>query len=195
MSVVLQSPANAFSMMRQYGGLGGPLLYNLYAVAMIMVLVALIVLPILAVVGVFGVGNNNNGGAVILGVAAVVVAVIAITLFYAVIWVVVVPLVWAAIIHVSLMVIGGAKHGFETTFRVICFGCFSVLPPSMFLNLVPYLGFFAAVVWTVVVLIYGISRAHEISGGKATAAVLLPVGVCCGFGLLLAILGSLDAFR
>jgi hypothetical protein len=196
MSTVLGSPENAFTMMRQYGGLGGPLLYNLYSVGMIMTLVALIVVPILALVGVFGAGNNNNGGAMVLGVAAVAGAVIVMTLFYAVILVVVVPLVWAAVTHVSLMVVGGAKHGFETTFRVICFGYFSLLPPSMFLNLVPYLGGLAVMIWTVVVLVYGISRAHEISGGKATAAVLLPVGVCCGLGLIIMIVGfSLDAWQ
>ena len=35
-------------------------------------------------------------------------------------------------------------------------------------------------VWIRVLLVYGLARGHEISGGKATAAVLLPMFMCCG---------------
>ena len=38
--------------------------------------------------------------------------------------------------------------------------------------------------WNIVVLIIGLARAHETSEGKAAAAVLVPVGLCCLFLLL-----------
>jgi hypothetical protein len=189
MGMVIGSPSHAFSVMRQYGGLGVPLLYNLYAVGMIFALCSVIALPLLAIAGAFA-DWNNNGGAMAAGVAAVAGFVIIGAIFYAVILVVVGPLLSSAIIHVTLMAVGGAKQGFETTFRVMCFGYYSLLLPSMFLGLVPYLGGLAATIWMVVILIHGLSRAHEISGGKAAAGVLLPVGLCCGFFVVIAILDN-----
>jgi hypothetical protein len=195
MSMVISSPTNAFLVMRQYGGLGKPLLFNAYAVGMLMALASICMVPLLALLAAFGLFDQNNGGAFALSAAIIVGLAIVGAIFYAVLLILVMPLVWSGMTHVSLMMVGGANHGFETTFRVICFGYFSVLLPSMLLNFVPYLGGFAAAIWTAVVLIYGISRAHETSGGRASAAVLLPMAVCCGIGVLIAILGNLNEFR
>jgi hypothetical protein len=101
-------------------------------------------------------------------------------LVYAVMMIVVFPLLWAALTHLSLMIFKGAQHGFETTFRVLSYAYFSILLPGMFLSLIPYLGGFAVLIWMLAVIIIGLGRAHEISGGKAAAAVLAPIGVCCG---------------
>lgn len=46
-------------------------------------------------------------------------------------------------------------------------------------NLVPVCGGLIGGIWTIVITVIGISRAHEISTGKALAAVLVPVVTCC----------------
>ncbi len=194
MGMVLGSPTQAFSVMRQYGGLGGPLLFNVYAVGMLMALAALIIVPILALVGLFGGWNNNNAQAAAVGAAFIGLFAIIGIIFYGVLLTVVMPLVWAGITHLMLMMVGGAKQGFETTFRVICFGYFSLLLPSTFINIVPYLGGLASMIWIIVVLVHGLARAHETTGGKATAAVLLPMLLCCGLFIALVTIEEWGAF-
>ena len=48
------------------------------------------------------------------------------------------------------------------------------------LAFIPYVGGFAMMIWLIVMLIIGFSKAHEIPPGKAALAVLLPFGLCCG---------------
>ena len=90
----------------------------------------------------------------------------------------------AAILHVCLMIVGGAKQSFETTFRVVCFSAGSVYP----LMIIPLCGGVIAGVWGIVLRCIGLARAHETDTGRAVLAVFLPLIVCCGGGLLLAIL-------
>ena len=140
--------------------------------------------PILAIITLFGQANNDvSETAVIVGGVAIF------GLAYLLMLVVIVPLVSAAAMHATLLMIDGAKQGFETTFRVMCYGYYSALVPATFLNIVPYLGGMASMVWITVILVYGLSRGHEISGGKATTAVLLPMLMCCGgmIGLAIAV--------
>ncbi len=91
------------------------------------------------------------------------------------------PFIFGGLVHMSLMLVGGAKKTFETTFRVISFSQGSSAP----LQLVPCCGGLVALVWCLVANCIGIARTHEIDTGRATLAVLLPVIVCCGGGLLL----------
>jgi len=89
----------------------------------------------------------------------------------------------SAIYHVCLMIIGGAKQPFETTFRVVCFGGGSVSP----LLVIPFCGGLVVLVWKIVVYSIGLARAHETETGRALLAVLLPLIICCGFGIVAAI--------
>jgi len=179
MWLIVGSPSQAFSMMRQSGGLGTPLLFNFYAVGMVFSLIAVIAVPILVMIGVFA-GQNNNGRDAMLGILAGTGIAVVVAVFYAAMLAVVTPFLWAGITHLMLYLVGGARQSFETTFRAISFGYFSTLFPSMLISLVPYLGGLVAMVWIIVVVVIALQRAHEITGGKATAAVLLPVGICCG---------------
>jgi len=81
----------------------------------------------------------------------------------------------SGILHVCLMLVRGARSGFEATFRVAAFG----YSPYIFL-VIPFCGSFIAAVWVVVLAIIGLREAHETTGGKAAFAVFLPVVVCCG---------------
>ena len=186
MAVVLGSPTRAFTIMRQYGGLTAPLMYNLYAVGMLMALLLLIVVPIALLIA-FAASRDKNGGDIVAGIAIASGIGLIAAAFYGVMLTVVWPAVCSAITHLMLMLWGSARQGFETTFRVVSFGYFSVLVPGMLLAFVPYLGGFAMMIWALVVIIIGLSRGHEISGGKATLAVLTPVFLCCGLYFLLII--------
>jgi len=98
-----------------------------------------------------------------------------------------VAFVTSALIHLALMVIGGANRPFEATFRVVCYsgGATAVL------QLLPVCGAFAATIWNFIIMVIGISAVHKISTGRAAVAVLLPTLVCCG--LILAAVFALIA--
>ncbi|MGZ5003197.1 MAG: YIP1 family protein, partial [Chthoniobacterales bacterium] len=82
----------------------------------------------------------------------------------------------AAITHVCLMIVGGAKQSFETTLRVICYGGGS----ANVLNIIPFCGGFIAAIASLIVNTIGLARAHETDTWRALVAILLPMVVCCG---------------
>jgi hypothetical protein len=83
--------------------------------------------------------------------------------------------VTAGILHVMLLLLGGARRDFEATFRVVSFS-----QATAILFLVPFCGQFVAAIWALVLHVLGLAEAHRIGHGKAAAAVLLPVvAVCC----------------
>ena len=86
----------------------------------------------------------------------------------------------SAIIHVCLMLVGGAKKSFETTFRVVCFASGSTQP----LLIIPFCGGLISGIWGIVAECIGLARAHETDVGRAVLAILLPLIVCCGGGFL-----------
>ncbi len=91
--------------------------------------------------------------------------------------------IWSGIVHLVLMVLGGAKRDFEATFRVMGYS-----QAASVLQIIPICGSLAAVVYSIVLEIIGLSHAHGISKGQAAAAVLLPILlVCCCCGLLFAV--------
>jgi len=100
---------------------------------------------------------------------------------------------WAGIVHLVLMMLGGAKHGYEATFRTLAYAYGS----TALFQAVPFCGGLIALVWSLVVQIIGLKEMHETGGGKAAAAVLLPLLLCCclcvGFFLIVLTLGGLAA--
>jgi hypothetical protein len=85
----------------------------------------------------------------------------------------------SGILHVCLMLVRGARSGFEATFRVVAYS------NSAYIFLViPFCGSLLAAVWAIVLAIIGLREAHETTGGKAAFAVFLPVVVCCGLVLV-----------
>jgi len=96
----------------------------------------------------------------------------------------------AGFTHLLLMMVKGARAGFEATFRVVSY-CFS---PILF-QAIPICGGLIWFFWTLVISIIGLRDAHDISGGKAAFAVLFPLFLCCGVAVLLVLLfmGALAA--
>src|SRR5881396_1622586 len=97
----------------------------------------------------------------------------------------------SAVVHLCLMIVGGANQSFETTFRVLAFSHGSTGP----LQMIPICGGVIAGVWALVCSCIGLERANETDTGRAVLAVFLPVIVCCGGGLLVAFMfGALGAW-
>jgi len=171
-----------FSNMRREGGLGAPLLFGLLG-GMIGATFNLLLQFGLQGALMFVTGNFNRGlgpgeGLLIFGIfAAIGIIVMPIFLILGMFF-------NAAITHLMLLLLGGARFPFETTFRVVayCAGGTSIL------LLIPFCGQYAQGIVQIVFTIFGIWKAHEISGGKATAAVLLPIGLC-----VLAVVGIIVA--
>jgi hypothetical protein len=88
----------------------------------------------------------------------------------------------AAILHFCCMLVGAlqnSRSGFEGTLRAVCYSQVSSLA-----SIIPVVGGLIATVWGIVLAVRGVERLHQTTSGKAVAAVLIPVVVCCG-GLLL----------
>jgi len=171
---VLAEPTDFFTRLPKGGGLGGPLLYGtltgyigLLANTLYQVVLGLIQGPPpeggtpmeQLVAGLRG-GMPLWQGAlmVVLGPVVVVLGL----------------LVGAAVWHVCLMMVGGAREDFEATLRVACF-----VNATALLQVVPFCGGIVAPFYGLGVGILGLARAHEIPIGRAALAVLGPLLLCC----------------
>jgi hypothetical protein len=185
LKMVLSKPVAAFTAMKREGGLGEPLLYaviggtfgGVFAVTYNFALRS------------FGSFGDRHGAMEHLfgGIGWIFLLVltplfVAIGMFVA-----------SAILHVCLMIVGGAKQSFETTFRVVCFAEGSASP----LLVIPFCGGFIVGIWKIVLYCIGLARAHETDTGRAVIAVLLPLIVCCGgiIFLIAMMFGGLGAWN
>ena len=85
----------------------------------------------------------------------------------------------SGLLHLMLMLLGGARSGFEATFRVVCFSQATTLLLVIPLFLIPFCGLLG-VVWCLALYVIGLAEAHRIGRGTSLAAVLLPlVALCC----------------
>lgn len=85
--------------------------------------------------------------------------------------------IWSAIVHLCLVIVAGLQQseaGFEGSFRVVSYSSVGQLA-----NLVPVMGGLLCLVWTLILAVIGIQQIHRSSQGKAIAAVLIPLVVCC----------------
>ena len=100
--------------------------------------------------------------------------------------------VGSGILHLMLLLLGGARRGFEATFRVVCFSQATTLLLLIPLFLIPFCGL-AVVVWCLSLYVIGLAQAHQIGYGQSLAAVLLPILAlcCCCAGLALTFAGAL----
>lgn len=169
----MMQPTYAYSVMRQYGGMGQPMMYCGFGLAAGVVGQMLWYLPFMAILALAANGGGGGGDA-----AAMLGVQVVLTVIQGVVGVVLGAtlglLIGAAVGHVCLMLVGGARHGFETTLRVLGYANGS----TAWLNVIPFIGGLIGAVWLLVLEIVGLARAHEISVGKAALAVFLPLIVC-----------------
>jgi hypothetical protein len=169
---VLFAPIETFRAMRRDGGIGGPLLFAV----------------ILGTIGGWfailwnaffqslGFLSEGIGDEEILGMFGLIVIAFLMPIF-----VLIGTFIGAAITHLCLFLVGGAKRDFETTFRVLCY----VSGSTSLFEIVPICGGVVGGIWYIVALILGLRETHEITTGRAAVAVLLPIIVCCLCGLWL----------
>lgn len=182
LAMVLTKPDLAFRTMKTEGGLAEPLIYALIG-GCVGGIVSLLLSLGLQSMGLFA--GQRDTFAALAGVGVGSIALIILVPLFIVIGL----FIGAAIVHLCLMLVGGANKSFETTFRVVAFSQGSTGP----LQIIPVCGGPIAFVWALVVNCIGLARAHEISTGRAVLAVLLPLVVCCGAILLLIMFGGIAA--
>jgi phage FluMu protein Com len=183
----MMQPTHAFSIMRQYGGMGQPMMFCAWGLGMGVLGQMVWYLPLVVLMSLAAAGQGGNGpggGEIAMMVGVQVVTQVISGVFTVALGATLGILIGAAIGHVCLMIVGGARQGFETTLRVIGYAQGS----TAWLNVIPIFGGLIAFVWLVVLEIIGFARAHEISTGKAALAVLLPMVLCFVLVFLLALL-------
>lgn len=192
---VLLQPGDTFSRMRRDGGLGTPIAFVSITgfigmfFAMIYQAVLQVALPSLA----GGASGLPPDAAAVYTTTVVGTSVVMVVL--APLIVIVSSFITAGLYHLMLSLFSGANQPFETTMRVVCY----TSGAGMLLNIIPFCGGTVGGIWALVVAIIGLARAHETSGGKAAAAVLLPIILCClviglAYGGIVAAMFSSGAF-
>ncbi|MEY2502221.1 MAG: hypothetical protein QOI07_2555 [Verrucomicrobiota bacterium] len=184
-SLLIAKPSEAFAMMRPEGGMMDPLLFGLIG-GCAGSIVSILFQALLRFIPGFG-GRDDlfNMFGISQWVFLVIYAVLSplfvlLGLFLA-----------GALLHVCLMLVGGANRPFETTFRVVCF----TAGAANLFSMIPMCGGLIAAVYNVVLECIGLSRAHQTTTGKALMAIFLPLIVCCGVAIILGIvLGGFGAF-
>lgn len=159
--LIYGSTPRMFQTMRQRGGIGAPLAFGVLG-ALLGVIPGLGLQVLLELV----VGRAGAQELITLVVTAIAMPLMATIVLF----------VHAAVYHIMLMVFGGANYGLETTLRVVCYAAGASGP----LTIVPCVGGPVSVVINAIFMVIGLTHAQETSGGKAAAAVLVPLVVCCG---------------
>ena len=175
------NPGEAFRRMPVTGGLGRPLFY---AIAVGWVSIAVAVFWNVLLQGMWMPFLESTEDLAGMG------AMYGLTVGWALVMIVIAPLfviigvfIAAAILHLMLMIVGGASSGFEATVRVVCYAYTAQLA-----GMVPFCGSIIAMIWTAVLYVMGFSIAHRTTQGKALIAVLLPIILCCVMGVILMII-------
>lgn len=190
--VLFDAPAT-FRRMRREGGVLGPLLfYWPLALVFTWIGIAWSVGQQRLMSGMPGGDANPFAGLGIDPARLVGVQLILAPVFSVLIW-----FIWSGIAHLFLMMVGGARQSFETTMRVMAYA----MGATSVFQIIPICGGLIGFLWALVVEIIGIAEAHETSTGRAAAAVLLPIVLCClclVIGLFVAVamgISLLDAFK
>jgi hypothetical protein len=176
-TVLLMKPSEAFTLMKREGGLTDPLLFVLIGGSASILVSVLFQIGLQSLVGLGGSNNVMNvfGGGVVVLILFLVLAPVLLALGM---------FVGSGILHLFLMMVGGAHRPFETTFRVFCYSWGA----AYLFSIIPFCGGYVTPIYSVVLQSIGVSRAHETTMGKAVLAVLLPLVICCGVGVLIFVL-------
>ena len=171
--LVLTAPSQAFARMSLTGSLAKPILFAIifgwigvvarqaYGIAFRSAFANLM-------------GSLHMPGPFGAGAFAFPIAFSIIAMIFAPIFVLIGVFIWSLIVHLFLMLVGGATKGFAATVRVVCYaGVVQIL------QVVPFCGGLIAFVWAIVLYIIGLAAAHRTTQGKAALAVLLPLVLCC----------------
>lgn len=171
---LISNPTQTLTTAEPDAPMGSSLLYAMLSMVVgfgpTIVIYGLILIPTM----IFGSGSSGTklgGGLTAVLVPLGVVAYMAFLLVMQVAFM----FVLSGIEHLALMVLGANPRSFTVTLRAHTLGTAPYL-----LGLVPICGLYIFYVWALVLRIIAHSQLHKTSGGKAAAAVLLPVVLFCG---------------
>jgi hypothetical protein len=168
---ILLDPANGFSNVRRSGGLGAPLTY--YAVGIAPAVIIGFLFQIL-LGGSAMLGGGDRGAAAMGGAMLIVFMLIGLVAVFVMFF------IGTGIVHLVLSLLGGARHGYEATFRTFAYAAGSAAPIGM----VPFCGGFISAIWTLVCAVMGLANMQETTPVKAAIAIFAPVLLCCILGFL-----------
>jgi hypothetical protein len=174
-------PGEAFAGMPTTGGIGSPLVYAI-VVGWISIAVAVVWNTLFQGMWIPFMGSGEEAAVAAMFTGAWAVGMV----FLAPIFVIIGVFISAAILHLMLMIVGGANHGFEATVRVVCY-----TQTAQLANIIPLCGGIVALVWQIILFVTGFATAHRTTQGKAILAVVLPVVLCCAFMAALLFMGVL----
>jgi hypothetical protein len=163
---ILLDPMNGFSNVRRTGGLGAPLTYYVVGIAPAVIIGLLFQL---LMGGTAMLGGGRGGAAAVGGVMIIVFMLVALVAGFVMFFVI------TGIIHLVLSLLGGAKYGFEATFRTFAYAAGSAAPIGM----VPICGGFIAGIWSLVCAVMGLANMQETTPVKAAIAIFAPIVLCC----------------
>ncbi len=177
------APGQAFRSMPTAAGLGRPLLFAI-VVGWISIFFASVWILLFGGLTVPFVDRSELGE---LGLAfGASTGILIVLMVLAPLFIIIGVFIQAAILHLMLLIVGGASHGFEATTRVCSYAYAAQLA-----QIIPFCGGLISAIWSLILLIVGFSEAHQIPRGKAAIAVILPVVLCCGFMVMLLFMGAL----
>ncbi|MDH3815087.1 MAG: YIP1 family protein [Acidobacteriota bacterium] len=174
-------PGEAFAGMPTAGGIGSPLLYAI-VVGWIGIAIAVVWNMLFQGMWIPFMGGGEEAAIMAGFTAAWAVGLIILAPIFVIIGV----FIGAAILHLMLMIVGGAYNGFEATVRVVCYA-----QTAQLAGIIPFCGGLISMVWAIILYVIGLATAHRTTQGKAALAVLLPVVLCCAFMAALLFMGVL----
>jgi hypothetical protein len=165
---ILLDPQGGFRNVRRTGGLGAPLLY--YASGAAPFILASILFQLI------GIGGSMMGGGDVAGPAALVggLGMVGVMLFM-VVGIFVFFFIYTGLVHLTLSLLGGARHGYEATVRTFAYAHGSALPIGM----VPFCGGAIAGIWALICEIFGLAEMQETTPVKSAIAIFAPLVLCC----------------
>lgn len=178
---ILTQPGETFSRMPREGGFGAPLIFSIL-LSWAGIIAASLYQGIWFMVNPAALEQEMEG--ISLGLFWAILAGVLIVMP---IFITLIAFIGSAITHLCLMLTGGAKHSYETTFRVTAYS----QGATGILQFIPFCGGLLYTVWYLVALIIGLTKAHQTETWRVVVAVLLPVILCCGlFAALMGFAGA-----
>ena len=164
------NPTYAFTIMRQEGGIGSPMMYGLVG-QMIGAAAAAVWQVLFGILAIAAAGGGGEAAGVMIfqfGLQIVwgfVAAALGATIGL---------LIAAGIMHLFLMIVGAGNRGYETTFRVLAF----VNGSLAWTQVIPILGPLVGGIWMLVIQVIGLAKAQETDIGKVIIALVLQIVAC-----------------
>jgi hypothetical protein len=166
---VLFEPSRAFSSMKKEGGLGQSLLYYFLLMTFAGTVSTVYQAATDAILGL----HRGTGEPAAVLVQAALTPVFA--FLFLLIFLPLFQFVAAGLMHLSLLVVGGARTGYTTTFKTLSYSTGST---SLF-YLIPFCGGFFYILWSIFATVVGLAKTNDIGYGRAVAAYVINFVFCC----------------